>query len=98
MKTEARYIIKSPVITEESQIQMGKANQYTFRVNPKANKIQIREAIEATFPGIHVTSVNTMNYEGKLRRQAATAGRQGRRASWKKALVTLRPGEKIELI
>jgi large subunit ribosomal protein L23 len=95
MKMDARYVVKTPVITEESQIQTAKANQYTFKVNPKANKIQIRDAVEAMFPGIHVVRVNTMNYDGKFRQQGR---QQGRRAHWKKAMVTLRAGEKIELI
>ena len=97
MKMDMRYVVKSPVITEESQIQTAKANQYTFKVNAKANKIQIRDAIEAMFPGVHVVRVNTMNYEGKIRRQFSTR-QEGRRAAWKKALITLRAGDKIELI
>jgi large subunit ribosomal protein L23 len=96
MNLEPHHIIKSPVITEESQIQTRKGNQYTFRVNPKANKIQIREAIEAVFPSVHVVSVNTMNYSGKTKQQSGRAG--GSKADWKKAVVTLRAGDKIELI
>lgn len=97
MSVLAHQILLGPIITEESQIQTFKGNQYTFKVRPHANKHQIREAIEAVFPGVHVERVNTMNYEGKLRRQSA-ASRAGRRASWKKAIVTLRDGDKIELI
>lgn len=97
MNLDPHHIVKRPVITEESQIQLGKGNQYTFRVNPKANKIQIREAIEALFPNIRVIRVNTMNYEGKIRRQFTQRG-AGRKSDWKKAIVTLRPGDKIELI
>lgn len=97
MNQEAYQIIKGPVITEESQIQTAKANQYTFRVDPKANKIQIKKAIEEMFPGVHVISVNTMNYKGKYRRTFRTR-QMGRRANWKKAIVTLREGEKIEFV
>ncbi len=97
MNLEHHHIIKSPLITEESQIQLSKANQYTFRVNPKANKIQIREAVEAMFPGVKVTRVNTMNYDGKQRRQFGSR-RVGRRPNWKKAVVTLRAGDSIDLI
>jgi large subunit ribosomal protein L23 len=97
MSLDPHQIVKSPILSEESQIQTGKANQYTFKVDPRANKIQIRHAVEQIFPGIHVTSVNTMNYEGKERRQFGSR-RVGRRASWKKAIVTLRAGDKIDLI
>ncbi len=97
MNTEIYHIVKRPIITEESQIQTAKANQYTFLVSPKANKIQIKQAIEAMFPGVHVISVNTMNYKGKTRRNFRTR-QVGKKADWKKAIITLRAGEKIELV
>lgn len=97
MSVQAHMIIKSPLISEESQIQTAKANQYTFRVDPKANKCQIREAIEAIFPNVKVVSVNTMNCQGK-RKQVSGSRRMGRTGSWKKAVVTLRQGDSIELI
>ena len=99
MTLEFHQVIKSPIITEESQIQTGKGAgaQYTFRVDPKANKRQIREAIETIFPDVRVERVNTMNYQGKLRRQLGTRN-VGQRARWKKAIVTLRPGDAIDLI
>jgi len=97
MNTDPLYIIKRPVITEESALQMSTRNQYVFRVNPKANKHQIREAIEQLFPDIRVVSVNTMNYRGKQAgRRIRRSG--GRRSNWKKAIVTLRPGDSIDLI
>ncbi len=97
MSVEAHKIVKAPLISEESQIQLAKANQYTFRVAPKANKSQIREAIEAIFPKVKVVSVNTMNCMGK-RKMVAGTRRTGSRPAWKKAIVTLRPGDTIELI
>jgi len=99
MRLDPHQIIKSPIITEETQIQTGKGkgNQYTFRVNPKANKAQIRGAFEAIFPGVQVARVNTMNYKGKLRR-VMTSRRVGYKASWKKAIITLRAGDSIDLI
>ncbi len=99
MSMDPYKIIDRPIITEEAQIQIAKANQYTFRVNPRATKGQIRDAIEAIFrkEEIRVVSVNTMNYQGKVRNRMASR-RPGRRAAWKKAIVTLRPGDKIELI
>jgi large subunit ribosomal protein L23 len=97
MRMDPHQIIKNPIITEETQIQTGKGNQYTFKVNPKANKSQIRGAIESIFPGVQVVRVNTMNYKGKLRR-VMTSRRAGYKASWKKAIVTLRAGDSIDLI
>ena len=97
MSVEIHKILIRPIVTEESQIQTGKGNQYTFRVRPEANKQEIRDAVEAHFPNVKVVSVNTMNYQGKLRRQFASRN-VGRRANWKKAIVTLRQGDTIELI
>ena len=97
MSIKAHQIIKSPVITEESQIQTSKGNQYTFRVDPKANKAQIREAIEAIFKEVKVVRVNTMNYSGKERR-AFGSRKLGHKPDWKKAIVTLRAGDTIDLI
>ena len=98
MSSLAPYqIIVAPIITEESQIQQRKANSYTFRVHPDANKKMIREAVEAVFPDIHVVNVNTINYQGK--RSAQTGKRRpGTKPNWKKAIVTLRDGEAINLI
>ena len=88
------YIVKKPIITEESTIQTRANNKFAFRVDPKANKSQIRDAVEAMF-NVKVLAVNTMNYEGKMR----VRGRhRGRRASWKKAVVTLREGDSIDLL
>ena len=95
MKTDPYYIIKSPVVTEESTLQMTTRNQYVFRVDPRATKSQIRDALETIF-NVKVTSVNTMNYAGKLIGRRPRV--RGRRASWKKAIVTLREGDKIDLL
>ena len=90
-------IVNRPLITEESQIQTMKGPQYTFSVAPSANKNQIREAIEAIFPDVKVVRVNTMNYDGKVKRQLGSR-KVGRRSKWKKAIVTLRDGDSIEMI
>ncbi|MBI4557242.1 MAG: 50S ribosomal protein L23 [Candidatus Hydrogenedentes bacterium] len=92
----SNYIIQRPVVTEESTIQTETHNQYIFRVDPKANKAQIREAVERMFH-VKVLAVNTMNYEGKWGTRRAR-GVRGRRPSWKKAIVTVRSGDKIELL
>jgi large subunit ribosomal protein L23 len=93
--THPYHVIKGPVLSEESTIQTSAHNKYVFRVDPRANKQQIRTAIEQQWPDVRVTSVNTMNYRGKARRRA---GSPGATSAWKKAIVTLRPEDKIELI
>ena len=97
MSLSPYQIVKRPIITEEAQIQATKGAQYTFCVVPEANKNQIRDAVEAIFPDVKVTRVNTMNYEGKMKRQTGSR-KTGRRSKWKKAIVTLRAGDSIELI
>lgn len=96
-KVPVHQIIDTPIFSEESQIQSTKGPQYTFKVNPKANKHQIRDAVERLFPNVKVVRVNTMNYQGKTRRQIGLRS-VGRRPSWKKAIVTLRDGDSIDLI
>ena len=83
-------IIISPVITERSTDSL-KDRKYTFKVDKKANKIEIRQAVEALFTGVKVDKVNTMNVRGQLRKQR---GKQGYTSSWKKAIVTLAEGSK----
>lgn len=94
MKSNPYQIVKSPVITEESTLQTQTRNQYVFRVDPGANKTQIRDAIERLF-NVRVLSVNTMNYAGKPRRRGRTMGRT---PCWKKAVVTLQAGDSIDLL
>ena len=89
---EARDILIRPIVTEKSTALMEQG-KYTFSVPLAATKIQIRQAVEQIFK-VKVQAVNTMRYEGKLKRMGRT---QGRRSDWKKAVVTLKPGEAIEL-
>ena len=89
---EARDILIRPIVTEKSTALMEQG-KYTFRVPLAATKIQIRQAVEQIFK-VKVQAVNTMRYEGKLKRMGRT---QGRHSDWKKAVVTLKPGEAIEL-
>jgi large subunit ribosomal protein L23 len=93
-RRSARSIILRPIMTEKSMRQKEEQNTVTFRVRPDANKVEIREAIEELFK-VKVTDVRTMGYEGKLKRMGRY---QGRRADWKKAIVQLAPGHKIELV
>ena len=86
-------VVKTVCLTEKATLLSDKLNQYTFRVNPKANKIEIRKAIESLF-NTKVVSVNTCNYAGKKKRERRPDF--GRRPNWKKAIVTLKAGEKID--
>ena len=94
MATTAYDIIKRPIITEQS-MEQTEMKRYTFEVAKTANKIEIAKAVEEIF-GVKVAKVNTVNYDGKMKRQGY--GRAGRRASYKKATVTLTEDSKtIEL-
>ena len=88
-----RTIIQEPVITEKTTI-LRETNKYAFRVLSGANKIQIRQAIESIF-SVKVESVRTVNVPSKPKRQGRF---QGRRAGWKKAYVTLKAGDSIEIV
>ena len=82
-------IIIAPMITEKNN-ELAAAGKYVFKVNPKAEKIEIGRAVEQLF-NVKVKSVNVMNYLGKTRR-AGRAVKPGRRPDWKKAVVTLSEG------
>lgn len=86
----AHDIIRRPIVTENSMAQMQE-KKYTFEVDKRANKIQIKQAIEELFSGVKVKSVNTMNVLGKYKRMGANIGK---RADWKKAIVTLKEDSK----
>lgn len=88
---EARDIIKKPLITEKSS-RLMEENKYSFMVDRRANKAQIKQAVEKIF-NVRVRGVNTSNVLGKLKRMGRHVGR---RPSWKKAVVTLEPGNRIE--
>ncbi|TAM57796.1 50S ribosomal protein L23 [bacterium] len=94
---EARDVIIAPLITEKS-MSKTMTQQYTFRVDPAATKTQIRHAVEEIFK-VNVTKVNTVNVKGKTRSFARRRARPtvGRQSDWKKAIVTVKDGQKIEL-
>ena len=93
---DARDIIISPRITEKSMTNSS-IQQYSFVVHPHATKTQIRHAIEEIFK-VNVTKINTVNVGGKKRNFARGGARtSGHQSDWKKAIVTLKPGQKIEL-
>ncbi|HMO05194.1 MAG TPA: 50S ribosomal protein L23 [Kiritimatiellia bacterium] len=87
-------IIKKVLLTEKGTRLSTDLNQYLFNVHPDANKIEIKKAIEDMFK-VGVVRVNTMNRLGKMKRDRRS--RMGRRASMKRAVVTLKAGDKIEL-
>ena len=90
-------IIKRPILTEK-MTSLGEHRQYAFEVDIEANKIEIAKAIEKRF-SVHVTSVRTIRVHGKRKTQMTRRGRfEGRRSSWKKAIVTLAQGQSIELL
>lgn len=88
-------IIQTASLTEKASLLSEKLNKYVFRVAPRANKIQIKQAIEQLFNKT-VVSVNTANYAGKKKRERTA--NFGRKAHWKKAIVTLKEGDKIDLV
>ncbi|MEX1010231.1 MAG: 50S ribosomal protein L23 [Chthoniobacterales bacterium] len=88
-------IIRTVRLTEKSTVLMDKGNKYVFEVNPAANKLEIKAAIESLFQK-KVVSVNTANYAGKKKRERRADF--GRRPHWKKAIVTLKEGEKLDLV
>jgi len=92
---EPHEIIETASLTEKSTLLGEKHNKYVFRVSPRANKIQIKNAIERLFQK-KVIDVNTCNYAGKKKRERRAD--YGRKAHWKKAIVRLAEGEKIDLV
>ncbi|MGD8343287.1 MAG: 50S ribosomal protein L23 [Desulfobacterales bacterium] len=85
-------IIRRPLITEKTSIQKEIANQLTFEVDRRANRIEIKRAVETAFK-VRVASVQTMQVKGKVKRRGRNIGK---RRDWKKAIVTLMPGERID--
>ncbi|MBI4576079.1 MAG: 50S ribosomal protein L23 [Planctomycetes bacterium] len=87
-------VVKRPLITEKAMGQTEYRNQYSFVVARDANKIEIKRAVEQIFD-VRVASVNTQNRAGKIRR---VRFRVGRSPAWKKAIVTLHPDDRIDLV
>jgi large subunit ribosomal protein L23 len=93
MRTPREIIIR-PLMTEKSMQQKEAHNMITFEVAVDANKVEIRHAVEKVF-NVKVADVRTQAREGKWKRMGKF---EGRRRGWKKAMVTLAPGHKIELV
>ncbi len=94
MKKSPGAIVKRLQLTEKGTLLSERENKYLFKVHPSANKVEIKQAVEELF-NVSVDKVNTMNYRGKRKRLRTV--RFGRRADWKRAVVTLSEGSKIDL-
>ena len=91
---DSRSIVFETQVTEKGTALSERENKYLFRVLPGANKIEVKRAVEEIF-NVSVTGVNTMNYRGKRKRERTA--KYGKRADWKRAIVTLKSGDKIDL-
>ncbi len=89
-------ILRRPLITEKTSFQSSNLNQFTFEVGSRANKQQIKEAVEAMFD-VTVLRVNVINRPAKVARSLRNRRRQVRRGGYKKAIVTLKPGDRIDV-
>jgi len=90
---EAYRILRRPLLTEKGSAQIESRNAYTFEVPLASNKIQVRQAVERLY-GVKVLSVQTVRRRGKVRRRGRAVGRE---PDWKKAIVRLRSGDRIEV-
>lgn len=91
---EAQHIVKNIMVTEKGTRLTEQENKYLFRVFDSANKVEIKQAVEELF-GVKVEKVNTMRRKGKLKRERTM--HYGRTSGWKRAVVTLRDGDVIDL-
>jgi large subunit ribosomal protein L23 len=90
-------VVHRPVVTERTTTFREKGNKYVFAVDPRANKMEIKRAVESMFD-VRVTAVRTANVLGKLRVMHTRRGlSSGRRPTWKKAIVTLAEGQTIDI-
>ena len=86
-------VIRRPLVTEKAMLPAGEGSRYVFEVEKAATKIDVRKAVEKMFK-VNVTQVNTLIVRGKTKRVGRSSGR---RSNWKKAFVSLKPGQKIEI-
>lgn len=85
-------IIRRPLITEKTNIQKEDFNQITFEVDRRANRVEIKRAIEKLF-NVRVSTIRTIQVKGKVKQRGRIVGK---RRDWKKAIATLMPGERID--
>lgn len=92
-----KSIIKRPILTEKMTM-LAERQQYAFEVDINSNKIEIAQAITKRF-AVEIESIRTIRYKGKRKSQFTKRGRlAGNRSSWKKAIITLKAGQSIELL
>jgi len=85
-------IVRGPVVTEKTTLQKDTSNQVTLRVDTNANRVEIKEAVEKNF-NTKVKQVRTIQVKGKVKQRGKIIGK---RKDWKKAIITLMPGQKID--
>ena len=95
-------IILAPILSEKSAKMMESLNKYVFKVSVSANKLQIKKELEKRF-NVEILKVSTLNFKGKAKNTTIRSGghvlrSSGKRSSWKKAIVTLKEGHKIDLV
>lgn len=95
---QADQILLTPLVTEKATEATSHANQYFFKVHPRANKISVRQAIEETFKGVEVKGVNIINVKPKAKRNRYSRTNPGRKPGYKKAIVCLAEGHTIDLL
>jgi len=89
-------LLRKPILTEKASALTEKSNRFTFKVDHKANKLQIKQVIEKMY-GVNVLAINTMVVDGKVKSRNTKAGFvTGRSPKYKKAIVTLKAGETID--
>lgn len=88
-------VIDTVRLSEKATLLQEENNEYVFKVNRSANKLEIKRAVEQVF-GVKVTGVRTCNYSGKTRRERRPD--EGKTARWKKAIVRLKEGESLDLV
>lgn len=93
MSRDFTDVLITPILSEKSVKLKDKENRYSFRVNPLANKVEIKNAVEALFK-VKVEAVRTANMPGKMHRVGRS---EGKRPDWKKAVVTVKTGQKIDM-
>jgi large subunit ribosomal protein L23 len=95
---EAEKILIKNLVTEKSTIAASHENKYTFKVSPKANATAVKQAVESAFDGIDVVKVNIMNVKPKAKRSRTKRGVVGYKSGYKKAIVTLKAGQTLDLV
>lgn len=97
---QADKILIKPIVSEKAALAAATHNQYTFKVHSEANAVAVAQAVEYAFKEkkVEVVKVNIINVKPKFKRSRTQRGKMSRKSGYKKALVTLKPGQTIDLI